>query len=172
MRGPILPSVPQRRLPEPRRNHTKPSQTLQQSLAPWTTFWRTAFVLLSDDWELSSMSLKIGAWTKYYFSISFCLLTLLNPVSSWKSTEFWLSSHQDHGMFGSIPSNVFPKDQFTMSCGLRKKKKTHYYFLPKFFFVLILWAIRIVSVALQLGSIQLSAAAVPKAIYVYVWVVM
>lgn len=81
MGGPVLPSVPQRRLPKPRRQHIKASQTLQQSLAPWTTFWRPAFIRPASV-RVSSMSLKIGVWTKYYFSTSFCLLTWLNSVSS------------------------------------------------------------------------------------------
>lgn len=150
MRGPVLPLVPQRRWPERRRQHTKASQTLQQSLGPWTTFWRPAFILsLSEDSGLSSMSLKIDVWTKYYFNISFCLLTLLNLVSS----ENPLSSGWILTMVTVCLNPYLPMCSLKIRspCLVDWGKSKNIPFLPKFFFVLIIW---IVSIALQLGSIH------------------
>lgn len=139
MGGPILPSVPQRRLPEPRRLQTKADQTLQQSLGPWTTFWRPAsvrgprFILcVSKDWCLDKILFQ------YLF------LSSDSPQSSFKLKIHWVLAE-------SSPWSWCSRLQRLVDWG---KSKNTSPFLSKFFFVLILWAIRMVSVALQPGSIH------------------
>lgn len=146
MRSPVAPSVSQRRVTKSRRQHTEAGQNMQQNLGPLTIFRRSTFKIFpSEDSGLASPS-QDGVWVKDYFSISFCLPTLHNWVTSWKSMAelfLWLQR------VWILISQCVPWSPSYRVFWTQEKANPHCFWL-KLYSEWILWAVRIVSTALQL----------------------